>query len=238
MHLTPSPQAATADAGIVYPTGDGRPMAETPVHGRNLRTLIDVLERWFAADPQVYVCGNMLMYYEKGNRHKHVSPDVFVARGVPKDKPRKAYFVWEEGRGPNLVIELTSASTRDEDVEEKKSLYEGVLAVDEYILFDPFGEYLEPALQGFRLQKGKYAEIGAVDGRLPSDVLGLQFEACGEDLRLYNPADGRWLPTAQELLAESAEKLNETAAERDRLIEENKRLLRELAKLRRRPGRK
>ena len=212
MHLTSLPRPPDVDADNFYPTGDGRPMAETPVHRRNLTTMIDVLERWFAEDPLAYVSGNMFIYYEPGNRLKHVSPDVFVVLGVPKDKERDAYFVWLEGRGPDLVIELTSATTRGEDTGEKKRIYQDILGVPEYILFDPYGEYLKPALQGFRLQQGKYVEIEAVDGRLPSEVLGLQFEGHGKELRLYDPAAGRWLATAPEREFQIEAKLGQTEA--------------------------
>ncbi|HQU43876.1 MAG TPA: Uma2 family endonuclease, partial [Pirellulales bacterium] len=184
-----------------YPTGDGRPMAETPVHRQNLTNSIEVLDLWFADDPLAYVSGNMFIYYEPGNRLKHVSPDVFVVLGVPKDKERDAYFVWLEGRGPDLVVELTSASTRGEDTGDKKRIYQDILGVREYILFDPKGEYLKPALQGFRLREGKYVEIPPVGGRLPSEVLGLQFEGHDKELRLYDPTAGRWLPTFRELQA-------------------------------------
>lgn len=229
MHLTPSPRSPAADA-VIYPSGDGRPLAETPVHRRNLVGLIDVLDRRFA-EPLVYVSGNMFVYYVPGNKRKHVAPDVFLVRGVPKDTPRDYYLVWEEGRGPDLVIELTSATTADEDLMHKKRLYQDVLGVSEYVLFDPRGEYLNPALQGFRLEEGKYVPIAPVAGRLPSLVTGLEFEACGEDLRLYDPATGRWLPTAEEFQAETSERLTEVSAE-------NERLQQELAELRRQLGQK
>lgn len=227
MHVSSSVRSSAIDENF-YPTGDGRPVGETPVHRRNLLSLVDILERFFAADEQVYVSGNMFIYYVPGDRLKHVSPDVFVVFGVPKDKPRKAYFVWEEeGHAPDLVIELTSASTKEEDLDDKKWLYRDILGVREYILFDPYGEYLSPALQGFRLENGEYVPIASVDGRLPSEVLGLHFEGRPEELRLYDPAAGRWLPTALELLAE-------TQAERDRVAAENRRLHQELDDLRRR----
>lgn len=257
MHLTSLPRPPAAEA-IVYPSGDGRPLAETPIHRRNLTTLIDVLDRRFD-DPHVYVSGNMFLYYEPGNKRKHVSPDVFLVRGVPKAGRRDYYLVWEEGRAPDLVIELTSASTADEDLVRKKQLYQDVLGVREYILFDPYGEYLRPALQGFRLEEGEYVPIAPAAGRLPSLVTGLEFEADGEDLRLYDPATGQWLPTAEELLEEASERLTDTSerlavtSERlteaseelaqttDRLTEvsaENKRLQQELAELRRKLGQK
>ncbi|HEX7449261.1 MAG TPA: hypothetical protein VF306_17030, partial [Pirellulales bacterium] len=114
-------------------------------------------------------------------------------------------------------------------------------------------EYLDPALQGFRLQGSEYVEKPMVSGRLPSDVLGLHFEASGEDLRLFDPATGRWLLTPQEVreqaadtateldrttarLNQTAAKLDQLTAERDQAIADRQRLEAEMAELRRRIG--
>jgi hypothetical protein len=78
-------------------------LAETLIHRDNLLDSVKILQRFFADDPQAYVSGNMLVYYEKGNRRKHVSPDVFVVLGVAKDKPRDAYFVWERHMAPTWL---------------------------------------------------------------------------------------------------------------------------------------
>src|SRR5262249_40880572 len=144
--------------------------------------VIETLDDHHAGDPRVYVSGNLLVYYERGNRRKHVSPDVFLVRGVPKRR-RINYLIWEEGRGPQVVIELTSSSTRKEDQQTKLALYRDVLKVREYFLFDPFGDYLTPQLQGYRLRGGVYRPIRPVNGRLPSQVLGQHLEAHGEVLR-------------------------------------------------------
>src|ERR671938_136149 len=93
-----------------YPDSDGNPMTETPRHRKNMTNVIETLEAWFADDPQVYVSGNMFVYYVPGDRLRHVSPDVFVVRGVPKTPERRRYLTWEEHKAPDLVIELTSAS--------------------------------------------------------------------------------------------------------------------------------
>src|SRR5215469_3477932 len=123
MATIPSPpRLLGAEAEIDYPTGDGRPMGETPLHRDNLIIAVRTLERYFATQPLVYVSGNMFVYYEKGNRHKHVSPDVFVALGVAKNKPRDAYFIWEEDHGLDFVVELTSKTTKDEDLVDKMSI--------------------------------------------------------------------------------------------------------------------
>ena len=217
------PHSIGTDDESDYPTGDGRPLAETPIHRDNLFAAVEILRRFFAEDPSAYVSGNMFVYYEKGNRRKHVSPDVFVALGVPKDKPRDAYFVWQEAHGPDIVIELTSPSTRDEDLDEKMAIYQDQMPVSEYFLFDPKDEYLDPPLQGHRLRDGKYAPIEMVDGRLPSEVLGLHLERDGEWLRFYDPATGRWLPTSEELLLQEQANRKKSETERKRAEEGRKR---------------
>jgi len=197
-------------------------MAETEDHRDLLIDLIRTLKLHRRTARQFYVSGNMLMYYEEGNKHRHVAPDVFALRGVSKRR-RLYYLVWEEGKTPEVIIELTSKSTRKEDLKEKFVLYRDTLKVEEYFLFDPHQEYLRPQLQGFRLVQGEYVRIEPIAGRLPSEVLGLHLEAHGNELRLYDPATGRWLPTPEEA--------------RKQLKAENERLRRELKALRQRQRR-
>jgi hypothetical protein len=93
MRLTTTPRPPQANAEF-YPDSGSRPLGKTPAHFLNLRQLVEILKAWFAAEPQVYVAANMLLYYARGDRLKHVSPDLFVVRGVPKDKPRRKYLLW------------------------------------------------------------------------------------------------------------------------------------------------
>ncbi|HUY33710.1 MAG TPA: Uma2 family endonuclease [Pirellulales bacterium] len=246
--IPPISPTSSGTREVIYPTGDGRPLAETPVHRDNLVITIKILERKFAEDPMVYVSGNMLMFYEQGNKHRHVAPDVFMTRGVPKEKPRKSYFVWEEGRGPDLVIELTSKSTRKEDLETKLRLYRDTLHVSEYFLFDPYAEYLRPPLKGFRLDGTEYVPVELDAGRLKSDVARVEFEAHGMDLWVFDADTGGRLlrdtearDVAEEQLAESRAELVRAEAEREQLAgaletsqSEIERLRRELDALRRR----
>jgi Uma2 family endonuclease len=221
-----------------YIESDGKPMGETQAHIENMLYLLEPLREWFASDPMVYIGANMFVHYERGNRNRHVSPDVFVVKGVPKDvRPkRRNYRVWEEGRAPDFIVEFTSESTREEDQTTKRAIYQDLLRVSEYFLFDPFEEYLHPPLQGYRLTKGAYRPIRPLKGRLPSKVLGLHLEADGELLRLYDPAAGRRLPIPPEV--EEARKLAEAerateATARQRAEAEVERLRRELEELRR-----
>lgn len=207
----------------LYPTSDGRPMAETDYHRKLMTVLIQVLDARYAADPDAYVSGNLLLFYRPNDKRRHVSPDCFVVFGVPK-MDRLNYLTWEEGKGPDVVLELTSKTTRREDVDTKFALYRDTLKVKEYFLFDPFEDYLTPSMQGFRLRAGEYRPIRHKNGRLPSRFLGLHLERSGPALRLWDPATGRWLPTPDEVIDTERERAdaerqraNALAAEVDRL---------------------
>jgi Uma2 family endonuclease len=198
-----------------YPTSDGRPVAETDLHRQLMFALIAALKAYYAKNPQVYVSGNLLVFYVPGNRRRHVSPDVFVVFGVPNHL-RLNYLVWQEGKGPEVVIELTSSSTRTEDIEEKFVLYRDTLKVREYLLFDPQVDFLHPPLQGYRLVDGEYVRIELVAGRLPSEVLGLHLEQVGSEVRLYDPETKTLLPTPEEETA--ARRQAETERDRAKAI--------------------
>jgi len=177
---------------VYYPESDGQPMAETDLHRDEMFDLIQALKRRYRDVPDVYVSGNLFFYYVKGDPRAVVAPDVFLVRGVEK-RSRRTYKLWEEGRVPSLVIELTSDSTRDEDLSKKKSCYER-LGVEEYFLHDPYQDYLDPALQGFRLTNGRYQWIEPEpDSSLSSLATGLLLRAEGPRLRLVDAVTGQRL---------------------------------------------
>ncbi len=196
---------------IEYPTRDGKPIAETEIHRDNMIDLIRTLQDRYAEAPMVCVSGNLLMFYQEGNRRKHVSPDVFVVLGIPK-KLRENYLIWEEGKAPDTVLEVTSKSTKRED-QKKHDLYRDVLRVSEYFLFDPTQDYLKPPLQGFRLEGVEYIRIESVDGRLPSEVLGLHLERDGKELRFFDPETRSRLLKIKERI-EAAKQRTEAAKQR------------------------
>ncbi len=198
MVTTPLPlPPAPAVAEVSYPESDGQPVAETDVHRNLMFELIGMLQAFFRDDPHVYISGNLFFYYQEGDPQRVVAPDVFVVPGIP-NRTRRSYKLWEEGVSPAVVFELTSRSTRGEDLRTKYDLYER-LGVTEYLLFDPLGEYLRPPCRGYRLHQGRYRPLPpAEDGALWSAALGLALHVRGAHLRLYDPEGQRWLPTPQE----------------------------------------
>jgi Uma2 family endonuclease len=194
---------------IDYPESDGKPMAETDKHRDLISALIEALKGHFANDPQVYVSGNLLLYYVKGNPAKCVAPDAFVVRGVPKGD-RRIYKLWEEGVPPGIVIEVSSRKTWREDWYTKLRLYEK-LGVQEYFIFDPEYDSLPEPLIGWRLEDEEYVPVDLVDGKIKSEVLGLELVDTGETLRLLDPQTGQYLQTPTEAMAEVARLREELA---------------------------
>src|SRR5687767_9396621 len=120
---------------VDYPDTDGKPL-----DGDEARELmfdcLKPLQHHFAGDPMVYVSGNHPIYYVEGNPKKVVGPDGLVVFGVRKHL-RPCYKVWEEGKGPDWVVEIASESTWKSDL-RKAGLYFSI-GVREYVLFDPTG---------------------------------------------------------------------------------------------------
>ena len=184
---------------IIYPETDGKPMTESDITRDYLFYAVDVLQYYFRHQDNVYVSGNLYIYYEQGVPDAVVSPDVFVIFGVGNHK-RTSYKIWEENdKTPSWVLEVTSASTRNADSKEKPPKYAG-MGVAEYFQYDPTGDYLKPhQLKGFRLVDGKYEpmpleflEDGVIS--ICSEVLGLELRVISGELRFYDPVAEELLP--------------------------------------------
>jgi len=185
---------------VEYPESDGKPMAETDVHRRELMHAILTLQEYFKAEEDVYIAGNLLLYYEEGNPLASVAPDVFYVKGIPRGD-RRTYKLWEEQVTPQVVIEFSSRSTQRDDLGKKRDLY-WELGVEEYFLVDPLEEYLKPALQGFRRGESDYLRLMPdKDSRLLSRVWGLWLRREGDALRFVEADTGRVLPTPIEMAA-------------------------------------
>ena len=192
---------------LVYPESDGEPMAETGRHVRLLLDMIETIDRLFRDVPDVHVCGNMFLYYEEGNPRKVLSPDVFMVRGVSK-KELRTYKTWEQQPYLDFVLELASPSTYAKDFNEKKTIYEQILRVKEYYIYDPYHE-IRPSFIGFRLAGDVYEEIAFVDGRLPSETLGLELGERDGVLRLYDPVTETWVGPSREHVDEANARASE-----------------------------
>ena len=192
---------------VFYPSSDGQPMAETDLHAASMVYASCALRWWFEKRGQddVYVGSNNFLYYEQGNPGAVVAPDVYVVIGASAHL-RDTYLLWNEPKGPDFVLEVTSKSTRRTDERRKREVYAS-LGVREYFLYDPRAEYLDaPAVQGWRLHEGEYRPLPAatvLSNRgvsVASEVLGLELRDDREArmVRLRNPATGEILLSHRE----------------------------------------
>lgn len=133
--------------GIDYPDSDGQPTAESEFQLNPILYAVGALRSHFQDRDDVYVVGDLMLYYEEGDQTASVAPDVFVVFGVPNHL-RRTYLLWQEGKAPDFVLEVTSRSTRQVDQGIKRGLY-ARLGVVEYWQYDPTGDYLDPPLNTF-----------------------------------------------------------------------------------------
>ena len=188
-------------ATVEYPSSDGLPTAESDFQRKPLTYAVEALDIYFQHRADVYVSGNMFIYYEEGNPEAVIAPDVFVVFGTAK-RERSSYFLWQEPKGPDFVLEITSRRTRSQDQGPKRGTY-AFLGVPEYFQFDPTGDYLRPPLQGLRLVGDHYEALPtnqSPDGTLSvsSAVLGLELRVESGVLHFYDPTTGQKLLSHRE----------------------------------------
>ena len=120
------------------PCEDGIPM-ETQRHYLQMGLLLETLQPWLAQRGTGYAGGDMFLYFSPAQiRGEYFcGPDVFVVLDVSQDE-RKSWVVWQEGKGPDVVIELLSESTGNYDKTVKKRIYHDQVHVPEYYWYDPF----------------------------------------------------------------------------------------------------
>src|SRR5205809_5671428 len=114
------PQLMTERDLDFYPSGDGEPMAETPIHVAAIMLLHQALEDFFKDRSDVFIASDIFWYFKEGDRSKtaRISPDVMVVPGVEQRKvyERRSFFSWIEGAIPAAVFEMASRRTWKKDV--------------------------------------------------------------------------------------------------------------------------
>ena len=191
------------DPTIEYPSSDGEPIAESDWQYIPLTDTVSTLRVRYRDRSDVYVAGDMLIYYRINRNDVRVAPDVFAVFGAVGNHPRDSWLVWREGRAPDFVMEIASSRTWPRDATEKRRIYAD-MGVTEYVRFDPTGNYFTPALVLETLDGTEYREQPLTTGddgnlRAHSAVLGLDIAVAPDlTLRLYDPATGEWLRTHQE----------------------------------------
>ncbi len=196
---------------IIIPPCDlesDEPELESDLHRDQIELLLACLKWYWRSRDNFYATGNLTIYYSEDRitTREFRGPDFFVVLGCT-NRPRRSWMLWvEDGKYPNVIVELLSNSTARVDRTTKKELYQDTFRTPEYFWFHP--ETLE--FQGFRLMVGKYEAITAnASGWLWSQQLELFLGIYQSQLRYFSP-EGELVLTPLEL-AEVAQQQAEAA---------------------------
>ncbi|MCU0540602.1 MAG: Uma2 family endonuclease [Oscillatoriaceae cyanobacterium Prado104] len=203
---------------VIFPPGDlysDEPPVETDLHLRQIILLLNCLEWLWQDRNDFYAAGNLTIYYSPRQLKSELfrGPDFFVVLGTER-KSRKSWAVWEEdGKYPNVIIEILSPKTAETDRGFKKQLYQNTFRTPDYFWFDP--HTLEFA--GFHLVDGEYQPLEAnSQGHLFSQQLDLWLGIQEGKLRWFTTT-GELLPTSEEVAQREAQRAEQEAQRADRL---------------------
>ncbi|MGC9526216.1 MAG: Uma2 family endonuclease [Limnospira sp.] len=204
--------------GIEFPPGDiesQEPPLESELHFRQIMLLIQMLEYIWRDRQDFYAFGNLTIYYSPNQKKSEYfrGPDFFLVRDTER-KPRKSWVVWQEdGKYPNVIVELLSDSTAKTDRGVKKRIYQDVFRTPEYFWFSP--HTLE--FKGFALTRGTYEAMQPNErGWLWSEEMQLFLGVENEQLRFFTP-EGQLVPTPEEANEKMAAKLRELGIDPEQL---------------------
>ncbi len=177
---------------IIFPPGDiysDEPPLESDLHREQIELLIRLIKWWWRDRENFYATGNLTIYFSPNQKKSEEfrGPDFFVVLDTEK-KDRKSWVVWQEdGKYPNVIIEMLSDSTASVDKGVKKQIYQNTFRTPDYFWFDPVS--LE--LRGFHLVDGQYQDLAPTQsGWLWSQQLGLYLAVYLGKLRFFTP-DGQ-----------------------------------------------
>ncbi|MEI1376646.1 Uma2 family endonuclease [Nostoc sp. UHCC 0926] len=195
---------------VIFPPSDlysDEPPLESELHLRQIILLFKCLEWLWRDRNDFYAAGNLTIYYSPRQlKSEHFrGPDFFVVLGTER-KTRKSWVVWEEdGKYPNVIVEILSDSTANTDKSLKKEIYQDTFRTLDYFWFDPYT--LEFA--GFHLVDGEYQPLQASEqGHFWSHQLGL-YLGIHEGLLRFFTSVGQLVPTPEETAERLAAKLRE-----------------------------
>jgi len=195
---------------ITFPPGDlysDEPPLESELHLRQIILFLQCLEWLWRDRNDFYAAGNLTIYYSPyQSKSEHFrGPDFFVVLGTER-KTRKSWVVWEEnGKYPNVIIEILSKSTANTDRNLKKTIYQDTFRTPDYFWFDP--DTLEFA--GFHLVDGEYQSLPTNEqGYLWSQQLGLYLGIHQRLLRFFT-VDGQLALTPEETAQQAEQQLEQ-----------------------------
>ncbi len=205
---------------VFYPDSDGQPMADNTKQFQWIVNIKENLEAIFAADPNVFVAGDLLWYPVEGSNTIRRAPDAMVALGRPKGD-RGSYMQWKEDNiAPQVVFEVLSPGNRQGEMAQKFQFYQRY-GVQEYYVYDP--DSVE--LTGWQ-RVGPYLDVIEGIEDWVSPLLNIHFVVTPETLEIYRPDGEPFLS-----LTDTRKERDQAQQERDQAQQKADRLAARLREL-------
>jgi len=158
-------------------------MSEGQPHRKAKSRALDALGLHFRTiGRNVYLAEELAVLYP-GERA--FSPDILAVLDVPQleDDERMAWVVVDEGKGPDLVLEVLHRGDRQKDLVENVERY-ARLGIAEYFVYDRARQQIH----GFSLVPGaaRYQRKIPQGGHYRSNVLGIDLAILGDSLRFLS----------------------------------------------------
>ena len=228
--LAATPSLEDVTESIIFPPGDiysDEPPLESDLHREQIDLLIRLIKWWWRVGvarrrhrEDFYATGNLTIYFSPNQKKSEEfrGPDFFVVLDTEK-KDRKSWVVWQEnGKYPNVIIELLSNSTASVDKGLKKQIYQNTFRTPDYFWFDP--NNLE--LQGFHIVDGQYQELVPTEsGWLWSQQLGLYLAVYLGKLRFFTP-DGQLVMLPEEESNQQLQQVNQQLEQTNQQLEQER----------------
>lgn len=196
---------------VIFPPGDlysDEPPLESELHLEQIMLLLKCLKWLWQDKNDFYAAGNLTIYYSPNQKKSEYfrGPDFFVVLGCVR-KTRKSWVVWEEdGKYPNVILEILSESTAATDKGLKKEIYQNTFRTFDYFWYDPYTQ----EFVGFHLVDGEYQPLQANElGHLWSQQLGL-YLGVHQGLVRFFTAESQLVPTPEEVAQQAQQTTQQT----------------------------
>jgi Uma2 family endonuclease len=193
------------------------PPFESDLHLRQILLLLTSLEWLWRDRTDFFASANLTVYFDvqKIKSRDFRGPDFFLVLDTER-RSRKSWVVWEEqGKYPDLIVEVLSDSTAKQDRTDKKLLYQNTFRTPEYFWFDP----VTLEFVGFVIMGGEYQAIPPnKSGYLWSRQMNLYLGVQDSKLRLFTE-EGVLVPMPEEAAKEAQQAAEEAQQKTDRLAE-------------------
>jgi Uma2 family endonuclease len=185
----------------------------------------------------IFTGTDLNLYYDPAHLQWYKRPDWFGVVGVPRlyegRDLRLSYVIWHEQVTPRVIVELLSPGTEQEDLGQtrrkaghpptKWQVYEQILAVPHYVLYDRYTR----TLRAFQLENGQYQERLLSDNRIwiPELQIGLRlwhgsYDDVLEDWLRWYDANDNWILTEAEQERQRAEQAQQRAEQAQQRAEQ------------------